>query len=51
MEESTVLKYGNSFRRRVIAESWFINVHTNVVNRSYGETLPSVYRSLAKSAQ
>ena len=50
-EESTVLKYVNSYRRRLIAESWFINAHTNVINRSDGETLPSVYRSLAKSAQ
>ena len=50
-EESTVLKYVNSYRRRSIAESWFINAHTNVINRSDGETLPSVYRSLAKSAQ
>ena len=24
-EESTVLKYVNSYRRRLIAESWFIN--------------------------
>ena len=50
-EESTVLKYVNSYRRRLIAESWFINTHTNVINRSDGETLPSVYRSFAKSAQ
>ena len=50
-EESTVLKYVNSYRRRLIAGSWFINAHTNVINRSDGETLPSVYRSLAKSAQ
>ena len=50
-EESTVLKYVNSYRRRLIAESWFINTHTNIINRSDGETLPSVYRSLAKSAQ
>ena len=50
-EESTVLKYVNSYRRRLIAESWFINAHTNVINRSDGETLASVHRSLAKSAQ
>ena len=50
-EESTVLKYVNSYRRRLIAESWFINAHINVINCSDGETLPSVYRSLAKSAQ
>ena len=50
-EESTVLKYVNSYRRRLIAESWFIDAHTNVINRSVVETLPSVYRSLAKSAQ
>ena len=50
-EESTVLKYVNSYRRRLIAESWFINAHTNVINRSDGEALLSVYRSLAKSAQ
>ena len=49
-EESTVLKYVDSYCRRLIAESWFINAHTNVINRSDGETLPSVYRSLAKSA-
>ena len=48
-EESTALKYVNSYRRRLIAETWFINAHTNVINRSDGETLP--YRSLAKSAQ
>ena len=41
-EESTVLKYVNSYRGRLIAESWFINAHTNVINRSDGETLPSV---------
>ena len=35
----------------IVAERWFINAHTNVINRSDGETLPSVYRSLAKSAQ
>ena len=50
-EESTVLKYVNSYRRRLIAESWFINAHTNVINRSNGGTLPSVYRSLAKNDQ
>ena len=50
-EESTVLKYVNSYRRRLITESWFINAHTNVINRSDGERLPSVYCSLAKSAQ
>ena len=42
-EESSVLKYVNSYRRRLIAESWFIKAHTNVINRSDGETLPSVY--------
>ena len=46
-EESIVLKYVNNYRRRLIAESGFINAHTNVINRSDGETLPS----LAKSAQ
>ena len=50
-DESTVLKYVNSYRRRLIAESWFINAHTNVINRSDGDKLPSVYRSLAQSAQ
>ena len=50
-EESTVLKYVKSYRRRLIAEIWFINAHTNVINRSDGETLPSAYRSLAKSGQ
>ena len=49
-EESTVLKYVNSYHRRLIAERWFINAHTNVINCWDGETLPSVYRSLAKSA-
>ena len=41
-KESTVLKYGNSYRKRLIAESWFINAHPNVINSSDGETLPSV---------
>ena len=50
-EESTVLKYVDSYRRRLIAESWFINAHANVFNRSDGATLPSVKRSLAKTAQ
>ena len=50
-EESNVLKYVNSYRRWLIAESWFIIAHTNAINRSDGETLPSVYQSLAKSAQ
>ena len=45
-EEFNVLNYVNSYRRRLIAESWFINAHTNVINHSDGETLPSVYRSL-----
>ena len=49
-EDSTVLKCVKSYRRWLIAQSWFINAHTNVINRSDGETLPSVYRSLAKSA-
>ena len=42
-EESTVLKYVTSYRRRLIAEIWFIKAYTNVTNRSDGETLPSVY--------
>ena len=50
-EESTVSKYADNYRRWLIAESWFINAHTNVINRSDGEALPSVYRSLAKNAQ
>ena len=45
-KESTVLKYVDSYRRRLFAE--IINAHTNVINRSDGETLPLVYRSLAK---
>ena len=40
-KESTVLKYVNSYCRRLIAESWFINAHPNVIDRSNGETLPS----------
>ena len=50
-KSSTVLKYVNSYCRRLIAESWFINAHLNVINCSDGETLPSVYQSLAKSAR
>ena len=34
-----------------MAESWFIYAHPNVINGSDGETLPSVYQSLAKSAK
>ena len=45
-KESTVLKYVDSYRRPLFAE--IINAHTNIINRSDGETLPSVYRSLAK---
>ena len=29
-EESTVLKHVNSYRRQLIAESWFMNAHTCV---------------------
>ena len=50
-KESTVLKYVNTYNWWLIAESWFINAHPNVINDSDDETLPSVYRSLAKSAQ
>ena len=50
-KECIVLRYVNSYRRRLIAESWFINAHPNVINRSDGETFPSVYRSLAKRTQ
>ena len=50
-KECTVLKYVNSYDRQLIAESWFINAHTNLIKRLDGETLPSVYRSSAKSAQ
>ena len=50
-EDSTVLKCVDGYRRRLIAGGWFINAHTNVINRSDGETLSSVYRSLAKNAQ
>ena len=35
-KESTVLKYVSSYRRRLIAESWFINAHRSVINHSDG---------------
>ena len=49
-EESTVLKYVNSYRKGLIAESWFVNAHTNVINRSDGETMdPTIVAALRPS--
>ena len=45
-KESTVSKYVDSYHRRLFAE--ITNAHTSLINRLDGETLPLVYRSLAK---
>ena len=47
--QAVVLKYVDRFYRRLTSESWYIHAHHNVINRSDGEALPAVYRSLAKS--
>ena len=47
--QAVVLKYVDRFYRRLTSESWHIHAHPNVINRSDGEALPAVYRSLAKS--
>ena len=45
---SQILKIEENFFRRLTAESWFINSHSHVMNRSDGDCLPSIYRSLIK---
>ena len=53
-EESTVLKYVNSYRRRLIAESWLINAHTNVINQRWsprGHIFKSFAFTLASQPQ
>ena len=47
--QAVVLKYVDRFYRRLTSESWYIHAHPYVINRSDGEALPAVYRSLAKS--
>ena len=47
-EKSKILKMENNYSKRLISEAWFINAHSKVMNRSDGDSLPNVYRSLAK---
>ena len=47
--EASILKYVNNYRKRLTAESWYINAHPDVINRSDGEFLPIVYRPLTKN--
>ena len=47
-DKSVILKVENNYSKRLISEAWFINSHPNVMNRSDGDSLPNVYRSLAK---
>ena len=47
-EKSEILKVENNYSKRLISEAWFINAHSKVMNRSDGDSLPNVYRSLAK---
>ena len=47
-EKSEILKVENNYSKRLISEAWFINAHPKVINRSDGDSLPNVYRSLAK---
>ena len=47
-EKSEILKVENNYSKRLISEAWFINAHPKVMNRSDGDSLPNVYRSLAK---
>ena len=48
LSESEILKVENNYSKRLISEAWFINAHPKVMNRSDGDSLPNVYRSLAK---
>ena len=47
-EKSEILKVENNYSKRLISEAWFINAHPKVMNRSDSDSLPNVYRSLAK---
>ena len=47
-EKSEILKVENNYSKRLISEAWYINAHPKVMNRSDGDSLPNVYRSLAK---
>ena len=47
-EKSEILKVENNYSKRLISEAWFINAHPKVMNRSDGDSLPNVYRSLSK---
>ena len=41
-----ILKVETNYFKRLTAESWFIHSHPKVLNRSDGESLPVIYRSL-----
>ena len=45
-DQARILKLETDYFKRLTAESWFINVHSNVMNRSDGDYFPAVYRSL-----
>ena len=47
-EKSEIFKVENNYSKQLISEAWFINAHPKVMNRSDGNSLPNVYRSLAK---
>ena len=44
--KSRILKTESNFCKRLTAKSWFILFRPKVINRSNGESLPIVYRSL-----
>ena len=47
-EKSEILKVENNYSKRLISEAWFMNARPKVMNRSDGDSLPNVYRSLAE---
>ena len=44
--KARILKVETNYFKRLTAESWFIHPHPKVLNRSHGESLPLIYRSL-----
>ena len=43
---SKILKIKRNYFKRLTAEAWFINTSSKVINRSDGESVPVVYKSL-----
>ena len=44
--KARIFKVETNYFKRLTAESWFIHSHPIVLNRSDGESLPLIYRSL-----